>query len=372
MEDSQKKMNRRIDDYYFGGSGSERTLRENRKALDSLRILPRAFQGDLSCDTTTELGGVVVPLPIAVAPMAYLSLLAERGEETMARSAAKAGISFVLSTRSAIPLEKVAETFVANRRSIATSDKLAGLFFQIYLMKDRELTFSLIDRAKEAGFDGFILTVDAPYIFPRRRDRANGFSIPEKMVRGNLPVSFGSTAALSTEGATSRKPSIGRSAAALEDGLVQDPTIDSGVVSEVVRRCDPLPLVIKGVLAPQDVALAGSLAAGAVISNHGGRQLDGAITAVDAMKLFRSANLERPRSLWMDGGISYGADVVRSIALGCDGAMVGKAFAMALRRGGESELKRAISLIKEEFQVSMALVGAREIRQITSDLLMVL
>lgn len=364
MDDSNRKINRRIDDYYFGGSGSERTLRENRRALDSLRIIPRALQGSLNIDTTTNLGGVSVPFPIAVAPMAYLSLLAEKGEETMARSAARSGVSFVLSTRSAIALERVAETFIANRRSISTSSALAGIFFQIYLMKDKGLTLSFIERAKSAGFDGFIFTVDAPYIFPRRRDRANGFSISEKMVRGNLPEAF-------TPGAATLKgdPTIGRSAAAFDEALMQDPNIDESVILEVVRACSPLPVILKGVMAPHDIALAGSLSSGAIVSNHGGRQLDGSITAVDAMKLFASSNQVRPRSLWMDGGISYGSDVLRSLALGCDGALVGKAFAKAMRRGGESELKRAIGLMKEEFLVAMALVGANRPKDITPDCL---
>ncbi len=365
MEDSQKKLNRRIDEYYFGGSGGERTLRENRKGLDSLRLIPRAFQGSLSCDTTTNLGGVVVPLPIAVAPMAYLSLLAERGEETMARTAAKAGVSFVLSIRSAIPLEKVAETFIANRRAIATSQAMAGLFFQIYLMKDSKLSFSFIDRAKSAGFDGFVLTVDTPYIFPRRRDRANGFSIPEKMVRGNLPPSFIPNA----ESALAGDLSMGRSAAAFDDSLVQTPTIDVGVIADVARACAPMPLILKGVMAPQDIELGGSISSGVVVSNHGGRQLDGAITAVDAMKIFGRCDRQFPKSLWMDGAVTFGSDVLRVIALGGDGAMVGKAFAKALRKGGESEVKKAISLIKEELQVAMALVGAQSVAEVTREIL---
>ncbi len=364
MEDSQKKIARRIDDYYFGGSGGERTLRENRKALDSLRLIPRAFQSRLECDTTTNLGGVLLPLPIAVAPMAYLSLLAAGGEETMARSAAKAGISFILSTRSAIALEKVAETFNANRRPITTSKATAALFFQLYLMKDRQLTFAYIDRAKEAGFDGFVLTVDAPYIFPRRRDRANGFVVPEKMVRGNLPHDFVPTPQ-KPEATLLPTQLLGRSAAAFDDALVQEAVIDPDIVAEVARACSPMPLVVKGVMAPQDIAMAGALASGAIVSNHGARQLDGAITAVDAMALFSESHLERPRSLWMDGAVSFGSDLIRAVALGCDGALVGKAFARALRRGGEAELKKAISLIKEEFQVAMALVGAQSIGEIT-------
>ena len=343
-----------IRDYYFGGSGAEATLSWNRRDWDAIELVPRVMRNVSRVDAAVDLGARRIPFPLVVAPMAYTSLLHPRAEAVIAEAAARHGVSYCLSTRSAVPLEEVAEVFRRGLTAWGSVRPRPALSFQLYVMRDHRFSDSLVRRAVDNGYEAIYLTVDAPYIGVRMRDRENSFAVPEEFLSANI--------AQELEGWVLEESETrfgGGVSSARFSGLAPDPTVDWAGLGDVIALADGMQVFLKGVLSGADLSLAGELpVTGVVVSNHGGRQLDGSISTARALHMMAAELREYQGAVLVDGAIASGADVVRALGLGAKAVMVGRHLARALYERGEEGLDRAISLLVEDVRVSLALLGA--------------
>ncbi|WP_447002056.1 alpha-hydroxy acid oxidase [Saccharothrix isguenensis] len=321
-------------DYIAGGSGEEVTLAANRAALDRVAVVPRALVDVSACDTGSELFGVASTLPLAVAPMAYQRLIHDGGERAVAAAAAAAGVPYVVSTLSSDPIEDVAA---------------AGgtTWFQLYWLRDRELVVKLLRRAEEAGCGAVVLTVDVPVLGRRLRDMRNGFGLPSWV----KPVN--------TDGEVGDRVE-GDSVIARHTSAVFDPSL-SWRDLEWIRAHTTLPLVVKGVLDPGDAARAVDLGVqGVVVSNHGGRQLDGAVASAVALPGVVAAVGGRCPVL-LDSGVRSGVDVLRALALGAAAVLVGRPVLWGLAAGGEEGVAAVLDVLRAEFETALRLAGCPDV-----------
>ncbi|MEU6974954.1 alpha-hydroxy acid oxidase [Streptomyces sp. NPDC046371] len=315
-------------DFVAGGSGREETLHANRTAFDRCHLVPRVLSGVATADTTTTLLGVPAAMPVAVAPMAFHAVVHPDGEPAVARAAAAAGIPFTAATLSGCPLDEPAATG-------------ADLFLQLYWLRDRARTEWLIGEAERLGARALMLTVDVPFMGRRLRDLRNGFTVPAHAA----PVNLADT----QRGAGQ---SVGAHAAE-----VIDPTLSWSDVAWLRQRTR-LPLVLKGVLDPADARRAVDLGVdGLVVSNHGGRQLDGAVPSLLALPAIRD-EVGDACELLLDSGVRGGTDVLRALALGASGVLLGRPVLWGLASGAEAGVTGVLELLRAELAVSMALAGA--------------
>ncbi|WP_329619486.1 alpha-hydroxy-acid oxidizing protein [Streptomyces sp. NBC_01255] len=315
-------------DFVAGGSGGESTLNANRSAFDRCHLVPRVLSGVDTADTTTTLLGVPASMPVAVAPMAFHSLVHPDGEPAVSRAAAAAGVPFTAATLAGCPFDE-----------LTSAD--GDLFLQLYWLRDRARTEWLIGEAERLGARALILTVDVPFMGRRLRDLRNGFAVPAHAAPVNL-----------SDGQRGGGQSVGGHAAA-----VIDPTLSWSDV-DWVRRRTRLPLVLKGVLDPADARRAVDLGAdGLVVSNHGGRQLDGAVPSLLALPAIRDEVGDACEVL-LDSGVRSGTDVLRALALGASGVLLGRPVLWGLASGGERGVTGVLELLRSELEVSMALAGA--------------
>ncbi|WP_433394175.1 alpha-hydroxy acid oxidase [Micromonospora sp. KLBMP9576] len=324
-------------DYIEGGSGAETTLAANRRALDRVAVLPRVLRGVHTPRTDARLLGTSYAMPVAVAPMAYQRLVHPDGELALAAAAGAAGVPYLVSTLSSVPIEQLAQTG-------------ATLWFQLYWLRDRGLVADLLDRAHAAGCTALTVTVDVPILGPRRRNVRNAFVIPPHVVAANLPAGRDTLAHTATPGVC---------AVAAHTGEVFAPALTWADL-EWLRGRSTLPLVVKGVLDPRDAELA--VAAGAdavVVSNHGGRQLDGAPATATVLPEVVSAVGDRCEVL-LDSGVRDGFDVLRALALGARGVLVGRPLLWALAAGGRAGARTALALLNGEFRDALALAGCAD------------
>lgn len=335
-------------DFVAGGSGAETTLAANRAALDRLAVLPRMLRGVERPRIDAPLLGRPQAMPVAVAPMAYQRLVHPDGEPALAAAASAAGVPYVASTLSSVPIEEITA---------------AGgpVWFQLYWLRDRGMVRDLVDRAQAAGCTALMITVDVPILGPRLRDVRNGFALPPHVAAANLP---GSRNDLAHSGAPGTSAVARHTAAAFASALTWS---DVGWL----RGRTDLPLVVKGVLDPRDAVLAVDAGADAVVvSNHGGRQLDGAPAAVTMLPETLAAVGDRCEVL-VDGGFSGGVDVLRALALGASGVLIGRPLLWALAVGGRAGADAAFALLAAELRDALTLAGcadpteARALRTIT-------
>jgi L-lactate dehydrogenase (cytochrome) len=352
-------------EYLDGGSYDEVTLRRNVEDLQSVALKQRVLRDVSGIDLTTELFGKRWSMPVGLGPVGLSGLYARRGEVQAAKAAAAAGVPFTLSTLSACSIGEVARS--------------APLWFQLYIVKDRGFVSDMIARAKEAGCGALLLTVDLAVPGTRYRDYRAGLSgslrrpssrllqvlqRPEwawdVAVRGR-PMTMGNL-----------EPLLG-SGAVLADlmGWVAG-NFDASVTwkdVEWVRSQWDGPLVIKGILDPDDARTAVSNGVeGIVVSNHGGRQLDGALSSARALPSIADAVAGRAAIL-ADGGVRSGLDVVRTLALGADFVLMGRAWAYALAARGEAGVAHILKLIDAEMRVAMALTACTSIGQVNEQIL---
>lgn len=323
-----------VRDFVAGGSGSETTLRRNRVALDAVTVCPRVLAGVSAPDPSTTLLGTPAAMPVAVAPMAYQQLVHPAGELALARAAAMAGIPYIISTLSSQPLEKIAAE--------------AATWFQLYWLRDRAMVESLIDRAAQAGCSALMVTVDVPVMGRRLRDVRNSFQLPSDVVAANL-VGELTEAHVGVAGA---------SAVATHTAAAFEPSLSWRDLEWIRRRSD-LPLVVKGLLDPRDARRAVEIGAGGiVVSNHGGRQLDGAPASIDALPAIVDAV---DCEVLLDSGIRSGIDVLRALALGASGVLVGRPllWATAVDAAGE-----ALELLQAELTQAMMLAGCATVAEV--------
>ncbi|MGW2332213.1 alpha-hydroxy acid oxidase [Streptomyces sp. NPDC001700] len=327
-------------DFVSGGSGAELTLAANRTALDRVRLVPRALRDVSECSTASTLLGRAVSMPVATAPMGYQKLVHPEGELAAARGAKDAGVPFTVGTLSSVPLERVAEVG-------------GTTWFQLYWLRDRAMSYELVRRAEDAGCAALILTVDVPWMGRRLRDVRNGFSLPPEVEAANFTVGAASEA---------HRPAPGGSALAAHTSTTFAASLSWSDVRELRSRTE-LPLILKGILDPADAVRAVECGADAVVvSNHGGRQLDGAIPAVDALEAVCAAVDGRIEVL-VDSGFRGGADVLKALALGASGALVGRPLLWGLAAGGEAGAREVLGLLATELRDALGLAGCGSVSE---------
>ena len=363
---SRKRVARAIFEYVDRGSYAESTLRANRADLDALTLRQRvAIDVDARSTRATMLGEELA-MPVALAPVGLTGLNWADGEILAARAAQRFGVPFTLSTMSICSIEDVA----------GGVDK--PFWFQLYVMRDRGFAASLIERAKAARCSALVLTLDLQVHGQRHRDLKNGLTVPPKLT---LATAFDviTKPAWALNVLRGKRKSFGNLEGRIPDAgnlttLTEwvagqfDPTLSWKDV-EWVKKLWGGKLVLKGILDVEDAKIAAQSGADAiVVSNHGGRQLDGTSSSIRALPDVADAVGDR-LEVWFDGGIRSGQDVLKALALGARGTMIGRAFAYGLGAMGEAGVTRALELIQRELDVTMALCGIRSVREANRSIL---
>jgi isopentenyl diphosphate isomerase/L-lactate dehydrogenase-like FMN-dependent dehydrogenase len=313
--------------YFAGGAGDEWTLRENLAAFRRWHLRPRVLVDVGSVTTASTVLGQQVAMPVLVAPTAFHPLAHPDGELATARGAAGAGTVMCLSTLACVSPADLAAAAPTGKR-----------WFQLYWPRDRGFTRELLAAVVEAGFSALVLTVDFPAAGRRERDLRATFRLPADLPLPNLPVGLGT----------------GDFHAAL--GEVVDPTLTWRDLEWLRSEC-ALPLLVKGVLTAEDALLAVDHGAeGVVVSNHGGRQLDGVQASLDALPEVVDAVQGRAEML-MDGGVRRGTDAVKALALGAQAVLVGRAVVWGLAVAGEDGVRRVLELLRAEMALALKLLG---------------
>ena len=359
---AMRRAPRAIFDYVDRGSYDEATIRANRADFDALKLRQRVMIDVDKRATATTMLGEAVAMPVGLAPTGLTGIMHPDGEILAARAAQAFGVPFTLSTMSICSIEAVA----------AAVDK--PFWFQLYVMRDRGFAASLIERARAADCSALMLTADLQIQGQRHRDIKNGLTVPPKLTLANaLDIATKPRWALGMLG--TKHKGFGNLVDALPRGkgglstLAQwiasqfDPTLSWKDV-EWVRSLWPGKLIVKGVLDPEDARCAADAGADAVVvSNHGGRQLDGAPSAIAALPRVVEAIGGRGE-VWLDSGVRSGQDVLKALALGAHATLVGKAFLYGLGAMGQAGVTAALELIRRELDVSMALTGTRDVRDV--------
>jgi 4-hydroxymandelate oxidase len=335
-------------DYYRSGAWAETTLRENRAAWDRLRLWYRVLRDVSARSAACTVLGKHASMPLCVAPTAMQRMAHPDGEPATARACAAAGVPMILSSLATTSVEDV----LAAGRSV---DPGFRLWFQMYIGKDRGFVRELADRVTAAGCEAMVLTVDTPVWGTRERDLRNHFRVPDGLRVVHLERPGGPT---------------GHSGRGMQDALgwMIDPAM-TWKDFEWLRGVCPLPILMKGVCRPEDAAQGAALgASGIMVSNHGGRQLDGAPATVDALGPVVQAVAGRT-PVFVDGGVRRGTDIVRAVALGAQAVCIGRPVLWGLASGGEAGVFRVLSILRQELDTAMALCGASAVKELTSDLL---
>jgi isopentenyl diphosphate isomerase/L-lactate dehydrogenase-like FMN-dependent dehydrogenase len=322
--------------YYAGGAGDERTLADNVAAFTRRVLRPRVLVDVSEVSAATTVLGSPVSMPVLVAPTALHRLAHPDGEPGMARAAAAAGTIYCLSTLA-----------TSHPSEVAAAAPAAPRWFQVYCLRDRAVTDALVDEAVESGFDALVLTVDAPRAGRRERDFRTGFAVPAD---ADMP-------------AIRRATGAPRCPTPAEFFALVDASLDWAAVGRLAER--GLPVVVKGIQTGEDAALACEHGATAiVVSNHGGRQLDGVAASIDVLPEAVEAVGGRIE-VYMDGGIRRGTDVLVALALGARAVMVGRPLLWGLAVGGEAGALRVLELLREELELGMTLLGTPAVGAIT-------
>ncbi|MFD1105011.1 L-lactate dehydrogenase [Sphingobium olei] len=367
---ARRRLPRFLFDYVDGGSYAEETLRRNVSDLQRLALRQRVMRDVSDVRTSTVLLGREVSMPVALAPIGLAGLYARRGEVQAARAAEAAGVPFILSASACCAIEEVA----------ASVSK--PLLFQLYMIKDRAFMADMLGRARDAGVETLVMTVDLIMHSPRYRDMRSTLTGRQTIMdRMRRMVQILSHPVWAWDvGVRGRPHILGNFAPAMPGGagLAQftdwvsrnfDPSITWDDLAWV-RHHWPGRLVLKGILDREDALRAVDVGAGSIIvSNHGGRQLDGAPSAIRALPHVADAVAGRMEIL-MDGGIRSGIDVLRALASGADGVLLGRAWAFALAADGQQGVAQMLQLLHHELSVAMALTGHSRVADIGGDALL--
>jgi lactate 2-monooxygenase len=329
-------------DYIAGGAGSESTIRANSAAFERRRLRPRMLRGNRERDLSVTVLGTSSPAPFLLAPVGVLSLAHKEGELAVARASAATKVPLILSSAASHSIEDVAE---------AMGD--AARWFQLYWVNDREVAASLVGRAEASGYGAVVVTVDTPMLGWRERDLSKAY-LP--FLSGEGCAQFFSDPVFRSR--LERPPeedTLAAAAAMLATFPNMDLTWDD---LDWLRGQTNLPLLVKGVLAGEDAVLAFEHGAdGVVVSNHGGRQVDGSVATLDALVEVRAA-VGRDAVVLMDGGIRRGADVLKALALGADAVLLGRPYAYGLAVGGQEGVEAVIRHLMADTDLTLALLGA--------------
>lgn len=362
-EAARRRLPRFLFDYIDGGAYAETTLRRNTADLSGIALRQRVLEGTADIDLSTDFFGEKVAMPLVLAPVGLTGMYARRGEVQAARAAEARGIPFTLSTVSVCP---IAEVQAATRRPF---------WFQLYVLKDRGFMTDALERAWAAGVRTLVFTVDMPVPGARYRDAHSGMSGPNAPARRMLQAVAHPRWAIDV-GIFGRPHDLGNISAyrgrrvSLVDymGWIGS-NFDPGIGWDDLRWVRDLwkgNMVLKGILDPEDARAAVRFGAdGIVVSNHGGRQLDGVLSSARALPPIANA-VKGDIRIFADSGVRSGLDVVRMLALGADGVLIGRAFVYALAAAGQAGVDHLLDLFAREMQVAMTLTGARSIAAITT------
>jgi isopentenyl diphosphate isomerase/L-lactate dehydrogenase-like FMN-dependent dehydrogenase len=335
VADAERIASERLDagtlGYFAGGAGDELTLRENEAAWTRWRLRPRVLRGTEGIGTEIELLGGPLSMPVLVAPVAYQRLVHADGEVGMACAAAAAGTAMCLSTLATTRPSELAAAAPPGRR-----------WFQLYCFRDAGITRALTAEAVDAGFEAIVVTVDAPPGGNRERDRRTGFRIPEGAGVPSVAAALGVERAVTIEETFE-----------LMDFTLGWPDIEALAAESAV------PVLVKGILTAEDARLAVEHgAAGVVVSNHGGRQLDRALATAEALPEV-AETIDGRAAVLVDGGIRRGIDVAIALALGADAVLVGRPTLWGLAAGGEAGAARVLRMLRDELALALALLGCK-------------
>jgi L-lactate dehydrogenase (cytochrome) len=365
-EAARRKLPPFLFHYLDGGAGTETTLRANVGDLQQVNLRQRVLKGSEELDLSTEWFGVKQDLPLALAPVGLTGMYARRGEVQAARVAAERNIPFIQSTVSVCPLREVAE------------QSSRPLWCQLYVLKDRGFMRDYLQRARDLGIKTLVFTVDMPVPGARYRDAHSGMSGRNGPLRRVLQAMLHPRWALDV-GLLGKPHDLGNISAyrgnptGLADYLGWlaanfDPGIDWNDL-QWIRDEWQGPMVIKGILDAQDALDARSFGAdGIVVSNHGGRQLDGALSTARALPTIAEA-VKGDLTIFADSGVRTGLDVVRLLALGADGVLIGRAFVYALATSGAAGVRNLLAILEKDIRTSMVLTGVKSVRDIGADIL---
>ncbi|MEJ2086047.1 MAG: alpha-hydroxy acid oxidase [Acidobacteriota bacterium] len=344
---ARESMSQMAYDYYAGGALDEVTLRRNESAFDDIRLRYRVLRDVATRDLTTTVLGAEIAMPILVAPTAFHQLAHAEGEVATARAAGRSGTVMILSTLSNCPIEDVVA---------ATT---GPTWFQLYVYKDRGVTRDLIARAEQAGCRALVLTVDAPFLGSRERDIRNRFELPAHLAASNLT---GNPELLPVEHNASQLASY--------VGQMFDASLTWEVV-DWLAGVTKVPILVKGVVHPEDARLAVEHGASAVIvSNHGGRQLDTAPATIEVLPEIVAA-VDGAIEVLLDGGIRRGSDVIKALALGAKAVAVGRPVLWGLAADGQTGVEKVLSILRAETDVALGLCGFSRLEDLSSDVVMV-
>ncbi len=355
---AKKRVPKAFYDYADSGSYTESTYRSNSSALADIKLRQRVAINVDQRSTRSSLIGHDVSMPVAIAPTGLTGMQWANGEMLGAMAAEQFGIPFTLSTMSICSLEDVA--------SVTTKP----FWFQLYVMRDRGFVRELIQRAKACGCSALVLTLDLQILGQRHKDLKNGMSVPPRLTLANL-LDLATKPGWALRALGGRK-TFGNLAGHVKgmDGITTlsqwtasqfDPTLNWDDVAWIQREWGGK-LILKGIMDAEDARIGASLGADAiVVSNHGGRQLDGAPASIDALPAIVEA-AGHLSEIWFDGGIRSGQDILKACALGAKGCMIGRAFLYALGAMGQPGVSLMLEILRKELDVSMALTGLRDIR----------
>lgn len=360
---ARQRLPRPIFDYIDGGSDDEWSLRRSKAAFGDYELMPDVLNDVSSIRTTTTIFGEECRWPLMLSPTGLTRMFHSQAELAVARAAARHGLVYALSTMGTTRLEDLAQAFDGPK------------VFQIYIFKDRGLTAEFVARCREAGFHGLALTVDTPVAGNRERDRVSGLSLPPRLTFKSL-LNFAMHPSWSLPALTGSKFDLANVSHKL-DILAAGPMslfdyiggqFDRSVTWRDVEWLAAEwngPLAIKGVMTPEDARRSiASGATGVMISNHGGRQLDGAPAPVDQIAAVREAIGDKPDVI-CDGGIRRGSDIVKALSLGATACSIGRPYLYGLAAGGEAGVDRALTILFEEFERCMALAGISDVATIS-------
>ena len=358
---AKKRLPRAVFDFFDGGAEDEVTLRDNEAAYKRTRLVPKVLTDVSAVDTSSVILGRRAELPMAIAPTGAVGFGWRGGDIAIARAAAAAGIPYALSSTATASIEQIA-------------DKAPGrLWFQAYILRNKPFLAALIERARVANYEALVITVDLPVGGKRERDFRNDFSVPFRFTPRNI-LDFAQH-----PGWLSSIIRYGMPVMENLVGLDAQATSSSAIASSVGRNYDPgfnwdglqkirdnwpRKLIVKGILGPQDGARVAAMGCDAVVvSNHGGRQLDGAVATYDALPAVVQAVKGRIPVL-LDGGVRRGSDIFKALAMGAEGVMLGRATLYGAAAAGEAGASRAIAILKDELIRTMQLCGVRSTEEV--------
>jgi L-lactate dehydrogenase (cytochrome) len=363
---ARKRVPRMFYDYADSGSWSESTYRENTSDFAPIKLRQRVAVNLDRRTLSTRMIGEDVSMPVALAPVGLTGMQHADGEIQAARAAERFGVPFTLSTMSICSIEDVAENVSK------------PFWFQLYVMRDRDFIGRLIDRAKAAGCSALVLTLDLQILGQRHKDLKNGLSAPPRPTLANIAnmatkprwcYGMLRTQRRSFRNIAGHAAGVG-DMSSLSAWTAQqfDPTLSWDDVKWIKDRWGGK-LVLKGIMDPEDAKLAVASGSDAlIVSNHGGRQLDGAPSTIRALPAIVAA-VGRDIEVWLDGGIRSGQDVIRALALGAKGTLIGRAYIYGLGAMGEAGVAKALQIIANELDLTMAFCGLRDINAVDASIL---